>query len=299
MQRYRCVRCNKTFSESQPLNGLRVDFDKACQVVHLLCEGMGIRAIARFTGLDTKTIMNILAEAGQKAAQFLNVRVRNVRPDYVQADELCSFVKTKEANTDDVDMEHGNFFTHLSVCRQSKLIVNFQVSKRTWEDSINFMRDLQSRMSGRFTLCTDGLPAYIGRASVIKRVFGDTIDYASEIKVFYNKPAGMYSFHTPRRTALGDFVAVKRTARIGKPDLKMTTTSHVERMNLSVRLFNRRYTRLTLGYSKTLENLRHAIALFIAHFNFCRVHSAHGRTPAQAAGLTDHQWTIEELLAVA
>jgi hypothetical protein len=77
----------------------------------------------------------------------------------------------------------------------------------------------------------------------------------------------------------------------------MATTSHCERTNLSVRLFNRRFTRLTLGYSKKLENLRHAVALFVAHFNFCRVHSAHGKTPAHEAGLTNRTWTIEEMLA--
>jgi transposase-like protein len=295
VQRYRCVRCNKTFSESQPLGGLRVDFDKACQAVHLLCEGMGIRAISRFTGLDTKTVMCILEEAGQKAVQFLDARIRNVRSDFVQADELISFVKTKQQNTDEDDMEHGNFFTHLSVCRDSKLIINFQVSKRKWEDSLAFMQDLKNRMAGKFTLTTDGLGAYTGRRGVVRKVFGDTIDYATEIKIFSNtRRSGMYVFRALAQPAM---VAVTRKARIGNPDLKMATTCHVERTNLSVRLFNRRYTRLTLGYSKTLENLRHSAALFVWHFDFARQHSAHGKTPAMAAGLTDRQWTIQEFLA--
>lgn len=294
VRRYRCVRCNKTFSEVQPLNGMRVDFDKACQVVHLLCEGLGIRAVSRFTGLDTKTVMSILAEAGQKAANFLDAKIRNVKAEYVQADELCCFVKSKEQNTDEDDLEHGNFFTHLSACRDSKLIVNFKVSKRTWNDSLEFMRDLQSRMSGRFTLVTDGLPAYVGKNGVVKQAFGDTIDYASEVKVFNSKPSGMYVF-LKRNTRT--IKAIRRKARIGSPDLSMSTTCHVERTNLSVRQFNRRYARLTLGYSKTLENLRHSTALFAWHFNFVRVHSAHGKTPAQAAGLTNEALEIKDLLA--
>ncbi len=296
VQRFKCTHCGKSFSEKTPLDGLRVPLEKAAQTVFLLCEGMGIRAISRFTGLDQETVLNVLELAGRKAAAFLDATVRNVKADFVQADELCSFVKTKEANTADDDMEHGHFFTHLSVCRDSKLIVNFQVSKRSWQDSFDFMRDLQSRMSGRFTLCTDGLPAYCGGAGVVKRVFGDTISYATEIKQFYIKPASMYSFHVPRRTGLGDVVAIKRKPRIGNPDLRMTTTCHVERMNLSVRIFNRRFTRCTLGYSKKLDNLKHAVALFVWHFDFARKHSAHGKTPAQAANLTDRQWTFEELL---
>jgi hypothetical protein len=272
---------------------MRVDFDKACQVVHLLCEGMGIRAVSRFSGLDTKTVMSILPEAGQKAANFLDAKVRNVRAEYVQADELCCTVKTKEQNTDEDDLEHGNFFTHLSVCRDSKLIVNFLVSKRTWNDSFNFMCDLKSRMSGRFTLVTDGLPAYVGKNGVVVQTFGNTIDYASEVKVFNAKPAGMYVFLKRNERKVK---AIRRRARIGSPDLKMSTTCHAERTNLSVRQFNRRYARLALGYSKTLENLRHSTALFIWHFNFCRIHSAHGQTPAQASNLTDHVWTIQELL---
>jgi IS1 family transposase len=278
------------------MDGVRVDREKAFQVIGLLIEGMGIRAIQRFTGLHQETVLNILASAGEQCARLLNYRVRNIRSDFVQADELYSFVKTKEQNTADDDMEHGNFFTHLSICRDSKLIINYQVSKRSWQDSENFMRDLQSRMSGKFTLCTDGLPAYIGRAGAVRKVFGDTINYASEIKQFYTKPSNMYSFRVARRIGSGEFIAVKRKARIGNPDLRMTTTCHVERTNLSVRLFNRRFTRLTLGYSKTLDNLRHSVALFVAHFNFCRVHSTLKQTPAMAAGLTNSVWSIKELL---
>jgi hypothetical protein len=273
---------------------MRVDFNKACQVVHLLCEGMGIRAIARFTGLDTKTIMSILVEAGQKAGRFLDAKVRSVRAEYVQADELCSFVKTKEQNTDEDDLEHGNFFTHLSVCRDSKLIVNFLVSKRMREDSIAFFRDLQARMDGKFTLVTDGLPAYVGKKGAVREVFRESIDYASEIKVFTDNPISKYVFRKMNRRTVK---AIQRKARIGNPDLSMSTTCHVERTNLSLRQFNRRYGRMTLGYSKTLENLRHSTALFVWHFNFVRKHSAHGKTPGQAAGLTNEPMEIKDLLA--
>jgi transposase-like protein len=113
VQRYRCVRCAKTFSESQPLDGLRVDFKQAEQVVHLLCEGMGIRAISRFTRLDTKTILNILETAGQKAAAFQDAKVYGVGADVIQADEINSFVYSKQRNTPADEIERGDQFTFL------------------------------------------------------------------------------------------------------------------------------------------------------------------------------------------
>jgi transposase-like protein/IS1 family transposase len=290
VQRFKCSHCGKSFSEKTPLDGLRVPLDKAAQTVHLLCEGMGIRAIARFTSLDQETVLNVLELAGQKAARLMDQQVRNVKADFVQADELLSFVRKKQQFAGD-DETCGNFYTHLAVCRDSKLIVNFQVSKRSREDSLAFMQDLKNRMAGRFMLTTDGLTTYVRKTGVVHEVFGNSIDYASEVKVFSKE--NPFSIWRGRLPAV---VRINRKARIGNPDLRMATTCHVERMNLSVRLFNRRFTRCTLGFSKKLDNLKHAVALFVWHFDFVRKHSAHGKTPAMAANLTDHQWTVQELL---
>jgi len=181
----------------------------------------------------------------------------------------------------------------LSVDMSSKLIVNWHTSKRDGENTLAFMQDLKSRMDGRFQLTTDALAAYWrGCGGIVGKVFGEGIDYATERKVFNQRTIDNKQWYNPLAV-----VAIKRKARLGNPDMSLATTCHAERTNLSVRLFNRRFTRKTLGYSKKLDNLRHAVALFIAHFNFCRVHSAHGRTPAQAANLTDHQWTINEMLS--
>jgi hypothetical protein len=292
IQRYQCPVCKVTRSDSpeNPLVNLRVPFEKAVQVVSLLCESNGIRACERLTGLNRRTVLNILDIAGQKASAVLDDKIRSVKSDFVQVDELLSFVRKKQQYAGD-DETCGNFYTHLSVCRDSKLIVNFQVSKRHREDSLVFMQDLKNRMTGRFMLTTDGLPTYVRKTGVVREVFGNTIDHASEVKVFSKE--NPFSIWRGRLPAV---VRINRKARIGNPDLNMATTCHVERTNLSVRLFTRRFTRCTLGYSKTLENLRHAVALFVAHFDFCRIHSAHGQTPAQAAGVTDHAWTVAELL---
>ena len=287
MQRYACDRCGKSFSEAQPLDGLRVDFNKACQVINLLCESMGIRAVARITGLDTKTILNILETAGQKAAAFLDLNVRNVVAENVQADELHTTVFSKQRNTPDDDFERGEQFTYLSVDRKSKLIINWLVGKRTKINTHDFCRDLESRLANRVQLTTDGMLMYATSTGAVARAFGQNVDYATEVKRF--KPSSQFE---PLRLE-----SIHRQARIGSPDMDMATTCHAERTNLSVRQFTKRFNRCTLGYSKKLENLKHAVALFIWHFNYCRKHSTHGQTPAQAANLTDHQWKIEDLLA--
>ncbi|MGD1090056.1 MAG: hypothetical protein ABR955_15235 [Verrucomicrobiota bacterium] len=293
MQRYRCLRCDKTFSESQPLDGVRVDFKQACQVVHLLCEGMGVRAIERFTGLHRDTVLSILETAGEKCTHLLDEKIRNVKCAFVQVDEVHGFVLTKPQNTKLGDFEHGEQFTYLSMDRDSKLIINWRVGKRNGDNTRAFLQELKSRVAGRFQLTTDAYTGYRkGRGSVDK-VFGNEIDFSTETKIF-GKPdlAGVSSWFNPLVV-----VGIKRQRRIGHADLSAATTCHAERMNLSLRLFNRRFTRKTLGYSKKLDNLRHAVAIFTAHFNFCRVHSAHGQTPAQVAGLASHAWTVEEMLA--
>ena len=292
VQRYRCLRCGTTFSESQPLDGLRVDFKQACQVVHLLCEGMGIRAIERFTGLHRDTVVSILETAGEKCARLLDAKIRNVSASWIQVDEIHSFVFSKQQNTLSENIERGEQFTFLSVDMSSKLIVNWRTAKRDGENTMAFMQDLKTRMAGRFQLTTDAYTGYWQGGGAVGKVFGKEIDYATEKKIFNIKPRFPAPWYNPMV-----LLRIQRQQRTGKPEMKLATICHAERTNLSVRLFNRRFTRKTLGYSKKLENHRHAVALFIAHFNFCRIHSAHGRTPAQAANLTDHQWTIEEMLA--
>jgi len=287
------VRCGKSFSESQPLDGLRVDFDKACQVAHLFVEGCGVRAIERLTHLNRRTVLGILQNGGERCARLLEAKIRNVKAEHIQADELVSFVRTKQENTEKDDDEHGSFFTFLSIDRDSKLIINWRVGKHTRPEAEAFLRELKARVSGRFQLSTDNWGAYSGYTGAVRHVFGEeAIDYAVESKIYAaQNNATLNRYSSPR------LVCVRKRIRLGEPNLKLTTTSHCERTNLSVRLFNRRFTRRTLGYSKKLDNLRHAVALFVAHFNFCRVHSAHKQTPAQAAGLTKHAWTLEELLA--
>ncbi len=291
VQRYRCLKCGTTFSDSQPLDGLRVDFDKACQVVHLLCVGMGIRDCERLTGLNRRTVLGILETAGEKCARLLDARVRYVKAAFVQTDEIHTFVGCKARRTTKDDVDRGDFFTYLSIDRDSKLIINWKTDKRNFEATEDFLRDLKARMLGRFQLTTDAFNGYCRtKTGGVGEIFGDSVDYATEIKVYRHEQIAPFRF-VPK------VVEIRRQPRLGNPDMQFATTCHCERTNLSVRQFTRRFARATLGYSKTLKNLRHAVALFVWHFNYCRVHSAHGKTPARAANLTGHQWTIQEMLS--
>ena len=283
VQRYQCNRCGKTFSDKQPLDGLRVDFKQACQVVNLLCEGMGIRAVGRIMNLHRDTVLSILETAGAKMATFQDGMVQDVKAENVQIDEIYSYVGIKPQNLDRTDEERGEFFTYLSVDRASKLIINWRTSKRNKENTLGFLRDLRCRVPNRCQLTSDAFAGYCRGNAAVQQVFGKDVDYATETKVWGRTNADISRYFNPMVV-----IGIKRKMRIGNPDLTKATTCHAERTNLSVRTFTRRFTRCTLGFSKKLENMRFAVAMFICHFNFCRKHSTVNQTPAQAAGLTDH-----------
>jgi transposase-like protein/IS1 family transposase len=295
VQRYQCLKCGKTMSESQPLDGLRVDFKQAAQVVHLLCEGMGIRSIERFTGLNRRTVLGILATAGRKCAALLDAKIHDVQCSSVQCDELYSFVFCRELQNKLHLPEIGEQYTFLGVDRESKLILSHYVGKREQDSTDVFIADLRKRVKGEPQITTDGFSCY---QPAVENAFGENVHFAQQVKQYADGTLLTKLRRRLRRSMPREkrCVGVKTTIRIGNPDRALISTSHVERTNLSVRLFNRRYTRLTMGYSKTLENHQHALALFIFHFNFCRIHSAHGQTPAMAAKIENHQWTIEEFL---
>lgn len=296
VQRYRCNQCGTTFSEEQPLNTLRLDFKQGCQVVHLICEGVGVRAISRLMNIHPKTVLNVIETAGEHCARLLDEKIRNVKASWVEVDEIHAFVYSKQQNTPEGETERGDFFTYLSMDNSSKLVINWFTGKRNVENTADFIRDLKSRMAeGRFQLTTDAYQSYWRGGGAVGNTFGNQVDYATEMKLFGHGRVRRNLY--PRNRFIPPvLVGVKRMKRIGDPDISLATISHAERFNLSVRLFNRRFTRKTLGYSKKLENLRHLNAIFFAHFNFCRVHSAHGRTPAQMSNLADKKWSVEDLL---
>lgn len=258
---------------------------------------MWVRAAARLTRLDKNTVLRILESAGEHCARILDAKVRHLTVPIVQADEVYSYVQCQPHVAPEDDTDRGEFWTFLSVAKYEKLIINYRVSKRTGEDAAAFLTDLRSRMDMRFQFTTDGFRGYCSNyssAGNVEDILGDVCDYATETKAFKKDPkyVGRRQFFAP------ELIKINRKCRFGNPLMSEATTCHAERTNLTLRTLTRRFVRRTLNFSKKVENHRHAVALFVAVFNFCRVHkSLNGKTPAMAARLTDHKWTVEELLS--
>lgn len=293
IQRYRCPSCSSTFSPTQekPLGNHYIELEKAAQVVSLLVEGMSVRAAARITGVNRNTILSLLLTVGENCRQVLDRRIRGARPRFVQADELWSFVHTKQARVRAGDpKEWGDAYTFLALDAESKLILSYYVGKRDGESALAFVLGLTSRIEAnwRCQITTDGFKPYIG---AIEEYFGADVDFAQLVKIYGRAEESAREWYTPVQVLDAIPMVV-----IGKPDIQHVCTSHVERANLSVRMHLRRFTRLTNGFSKTAKHLRAAVALFVAWYNFCRVHQTLRVTPAMETGLTDHVWNIGELL---
>jgi IS1 family transposase len=290
---HQCKQCKRTFSDipAKPLDNLRVPFEKAAQITHLLVEGVGVRAVERLAGVHRDTVLAVLEVVGQKCARLLDQRVRNIAFESVQVDELFAFVGCKERNNLLKSREIGEQYVFLGVDSQSKFIINFTIGKRDPTTTQIYVQDLKKRVQLPFQLTTDGFGAY---PNEVFYTFEGEAHYAQLVKQYAAAIDGEKGYH--RRYSPSQCTGARKVIRCGNPSPDQISTSYVERTNLSVRLFNRRFTRLTLGYSKKLANLKHSVALFIAHFDFCRIHSAHGKTPAQAAGLTDKAWSVQDLL---
>lgn len=301
VRRFQCLKCGKTFSEQRPLAGVRTETDKTVQVVKMLCEGLGVRSTARLSGVEKKTVLNILKTAGEHCTAFLDTRLHNLPGEPLEVDECWTFVSNKrnQGNTDIT----GDFYAFLASGQKTKLVVSFIVGKRNEATGGEFIRDIAGRVPDQFQITSDGWRGFI--RGVLDNTF-ERANYAVQIKKYdgYNRaiPGGKRIRYSPGRC-----VAVNTRRICGSPDREATSTSHAERLNLSLRHFNKRFTRLSPCFSKKMENLVFSVALTVAFFNFCRPHktlkisgedgdASIERTPAMAAGLTDHIWTVEELL---
>jgi IS1 family transposase/transposase-like protein len=290
VQRFECLKCGTSFSDKQPLDNLRVDFKQACQVANLLCEGMGIRAVSRITGLHQQTVLNVLARAGSKASRFLDATVKNVRPESVQADEMFCFVGCKDRTNTTNDPFKGGQWLFMAMDSKSKLIISHVIGQRSPLNTEKLLNDLKQRVTGRMQLTTDGFEAY---KIAVPRTIGKDVDFAQEVKRY---ACSGDSISNERRYSPSRCIGVRTRVRRGNPNPDLISTSYMERTNLTVRLFNRRFTRLTLGYSKKFEYLMHSINLMVFYYNFIWKHSAHGQTPSQAASLAAEPMTFEQML---
>lgn len=297
IQRHRCRYCGATFSPrpATPLGMHTTNVDTAVQVFTLMTEGMSVRAVSRVTGIHKTTILSLLNTVGAKCASLFDARVQNVRPTYVQADETWTFVQKKQKRLRANDpAERGDQYVWLALDSQSKAILSYRVGKRDGLNAYEFMQDLSRRIAEqhRFQLTTDGLEGYI---PAVEEHFGADVDFAQLVKNYVRPRTDGPDWFRPS----SHVVSAIQMPISGKPEMARISTSHIERANLTVRMHLRRFTRLTNGFSKKLANLKAAVAVFVVWYNFCRVHQTLRVTPAMEAGLSDHVWTIHELLMAA
>ncbi len=268
-----------------------VSQEKAILATRLLLEGNSIRSTERITDLDRTTIARLLVLAGGRCEKLLADTITKVHVRDVEADEIWGFVGMKEKAKENVYKAEdtlGDAYTYVAMEANSRLILAWHLGKRNKQDTLAFILKLRNATEGRFQLTTDGWPSY---PDAVERVFGSEIDYAQLVKVYGASRDG------EQRYSPAEVVDVEVVPRAGMPDFERICTSHIERQNLTMRMQIRRLTRLTNAFSKKWENLRAAIALHFAYYNFCRVHSSLRVTPAMEAGISDHVWTLAELLA--
>jgi IS1 family transposase len=266
--------------------------DKRAQVLSALVEGVSINATCRMTGAAKHTVLKLLKDMGCACAAYHNANVRNLRVRRIQADEIWAFVYGKDKNLtlEQVQAGAGSVWTWTALDADTKLIVSYMLGDRGAATAQSFMRDVAGRIANRIQLTTDGHRIY---AEAVEDAFGADIDYAMLVKIYGASSENPESGYSPA-TCIGCRTGVLA----GNPDPDYISTSFVERQNLSMRMGMRRFTRLTNGFSKKLENHGHMVALYFMHYNFCRVHKTLRVTPAMEAGITDHVWSCEELIAL-
>jgi IS1 family transposase/transposase-like protein len=289
-QRFHCNPCNVTFiTDKKPM---RLERSKAILCLKLLAEGNSVRSTERITSVHRDTVLHLLEVVGARCEQVMEEYIHNIPIERIEADEIWGFIGKKEGHKTEGEKHNtklGDAYTFVGIEAVSKLVVCFVLGRRDLPTATTFMKKMNRAAEGRFQLTTDGLQSYIG---AVKKVFGDEIDYAQLVKSYQSDETG----NLARRYSPGDFVAAVKMPITGSPDIEKVSTSYIERQNLTMRMSMRRLTRLTNAFSKKWENMEKALALHFAFYNFCRVHQSLRVTPAMEAKITDHVWSLDELI---
>jgi IS1 family transposase len=267
--------------------------DKQVAIIAALTEGCSIRAIERLTGVHRDTIMRLGARVGTGCAKLHHKLMRDLNVSRIEFDEIWQFVGKKRKAVRETDpVTIGDQYTYIALAGAAKAIISYYTGKRTHDATLAFAKDVRSRVLGAPEISTDGLNSY---PWAIERAFKDECTHGVIVKNY--AAAGGPGDDAARRYSPGDVVSVEVRSVIGRP--REISTSYVERQNLTMRMQQRRFTRLTNAFSKKYEHHVAAVALYAAHYNFCRVHEALRITPAMQLGVTDHVWSISELIAAA
>lgn len=267
-------------------------FDKQITVISSLAEGSSIRAIERMTGVHRDTVMKLGVRVGNACNQLLDEYLRQLSCRYVEVDEMWGFIGKKQRNVDEQETDFvGDVWTYIALDAETKLVVCYAAGKRDWATTTGFMNDVARRVKDRVQLTSDGMNQYL---NVIEEEFGPGVDYGQLIKVMSAPDRGPDTKYSQPYV-----IAVDRKPLLGSPDISRISTSHVEKVNHTLRMHNRRLTRLTNAFSKKVTHFRASLGLSFAYYNFVKVHGALRVTPAMAAGVTSRLWTVTDLVKAA
>jgi IS1 family transposase len=272
----------------------KLSSDRQAQIIKVLCEGNSIRSAARITETAVNTVVKLLREVGAACLDYQNTVMNNLPCKKLQCDEIWSFVYAKAKNVPDEHagkFGYGDVWTFTAIDAETKLVPSWLVGQRNIDSATDFINDLASRLANRVQITTDGHKMYL---EAVEAVYGSEIDYAQLIKLYKQDP------EPERRYSPAKCTGAEKQVIQGNPDKKDISTSYVERQNLTMRMSMRRFTRLTNAFSKKLENHVLALSLYFMHYNFARPHKSlanpYPRTPAMAAGIENHMWTVEEIV---
>lgn len=269
----------------------KLSIEKRTQIIQLLVEGNSMRSTSRISDCSINTVTKLLVEVGKACAKFHNEKVQGLTCKRVQADEIWSFVYSKQKNVPEGMEDYaGDVWTWTAIDADTKLIVSYAIGGRDLETATEFMHDVASRIKTRMQLTTDGLHAYM---EAVTDAFGSQIDFAQLVKIYGGSDGGN---KTEKKYSPAKFVSAEKHVRAGNPDEKHISTSYVERQNLTMRMHMRRFTRLTNAFSKKIENHYHAIALHFMYYNFVKIHKTLRVPPAMEAGLIKRLMTIEDIV---
>jgi IS1 family transposase len=267
----------------------RLAIEKRARILWMLVEGNSLRATSRLADVSINTVTKLLVDAGRACAAYQDRALRNLTSMRLQCDEIWSFCYAKEKNVP-ADKRgkfgYGDVWTWVAIDVDTKLVPTFTVGTRGAQTAKHFMDDLASRLANRVQLTTDGHRVYL---QAVEDAFGGEIDYAMLVKIYGNDSANDTKYSPAER------IGCQTLGITGRPDPKHIFTSYVERQNLTMRMSKRRFTRLTNGFSKKVENHAWMLAIHYMHYNFCRIHKSLRITTAMAAGVSKHVWSIEDI----
>ena len=274
----------------------RLSNKERAQIIRALVEGNSLRSTTRITGRSINTVTKLLVDLGRACTEYQMRTLVDLPSTRIECDEIWEFVYAKSRNVPDEhegEFGYGDVWTWVALDPDSKLVASWLVGRRDGADAMSFLMDLAPRLRNRVQITTDGHKPYI---DAVEQAFGEDVDYAMLVKYYGTDPNADRKFSPP--VVLDEAVHVIQ----GSPDPERISTSYVERQNLTMRMGMRRFTRLTNGFSKKVENHAAAVALHFMYMNFARPHKSlanpYPRTPAMAAGISDHVWTCEEVAAL-